>query len=89
MPQPVLMPLVNVSGNASVPTRTGFARTMVFVAISAVLLVGCQGRLMPTAGDAVSIFCATVQPIRWSTADTDLTIQQARELNAVYVELCR
>lgn len=40
----------------------------------------------PTVG--ADTFCRVAKPITWSSRDTDETIREVKEHNAVYVRLC-
>lgn len=51
----------------------------------AAMLPGCA---TTTGSGAARVFCGAAQPIRWSAADTDETIRQARAHNAVGRRLC-
>lgn len=42
----------------------------------------------PTSAPPASTFCAVAKPIYWSSKDTDDTIAQAKEHNAVGKALC-
>ena len=50
------------------------------------ILPGC----VTTTGSAVTdaIACSAFEPIRWSRNDTDGTIRQVKEHNAVWATLC-
>ncbi len=49
------------------------------------MLAGCA----TTTGSAASkVYCGAAQPIRWSAADSDETIRQAKAHNAVGRRLC-
>lgn len=41
-----------------------------------------------TGSGATTVFCEGARPIRWSAADTDETIRQAKAHNAVGKSLC-
>lgn len=41
-----------------------------------------------TGTGATKVFCGAAKPIDWSVKDTDDTIRQAKELNAVGRKLC-
>ena len=41
-----------------------------------------------TGSGATRVYCGAAQPIRWSTADSDETIRQAKAHNAVGRRLC-
>ena len=43
---------------------------------------------MTTASGGTEVFCRSGEPIRWSRADTDETIRQAKAHNAVGAKLC-
>lgn len=51
------------------------------VGISA--LAGCSTNLR-----AAYVYCQVEQPISWSTKDTDQTISEVKQHNAVYKSLC-
>lgn len=48
-------------------------------------LVGCA---TTTGSVATDVSCEAFEPILWSEKDTDETIRQIREHNAVWVALC-
>jgi hypothetical protein len=50
------------------------------------ILAGCATTTASVATDAVA--CSAFEPIRWSRKDTDETIRQAKEHNAVWAALC-
>jgi hypothetical protein len=61
------------------------------VAILSVTLAGCvttTGSKGPTSTGAAP-FCRVAEPIYWSAKDTDKTIAQVREHNAVGKKLCK
>lgn len=43
---------------------------------------------MMVSGETKATFCQIAKPIYWSVGDTDATIAQAKEQNAVGVKLC-
>lgn len=49
------------------------------------MLAGCA---TTTGSGASKVYCAAAQPIRWSVADSDGTIRQAKAHNAVGRRLC-
>lgn len=49
-------------------------------------LMGSGATKPPVAG--ANTFCAIAKPITWSSRDTDLTIRDVKEHNAVGVRLC-
>lgn len=54
-------------------------------------LSGCAtttGSSGPTSPPVVDSFCALAKPIYWSAKDTDETIAQAKEHNAVWKSRC-
>lgn len=51
---------------------------------AALLITGCQSVPKTTAGN----FCDIAKPIYWADGDTDETILQAKEHNAVGKSLC-
>ena len=64
---------------------------------TAVVLIGCAtmtasgGGTDPPAGTdklGRAAFCDVAEPIRWADQDTDATIAQVKEHNAVGVRLC-
>lgn len=50
------------------------------------ILTGCATTTASVGTDAVA--CSAFEPIRWSKADTDATIRQAKEHNAAWAALC-
>lgn len=46
-----------------------------------------SGGIEPVQG--ADTFCGVAKPIMWSSQDTDETIREVKEHNAVYVRLCR
>lgn len=42
----------------------------------------------PPVVDVNAVACHAFKPITWSRADTDPTIEQVQEHNAVYIRLC-
>lgn len=40
-------------------------------------------------GGNETVLCKSVKPITWEDADTDATIREVKEHNAVYKRLCR
>lgn len=50
-------------------------------------LMGCVTTTSLSAPTSAP-FCQAAQPIRWSARDTDKTIEQVKEHNAVGRELC-
>ncbi|MGF7054001.1 hypothetical protein GGC47_003189 [Bosea sp. OAE752] len=53
------------------------------------LLLTLAGCVMTTGGNATkSALCDQFRPIRWDDADTDQTIVQAKQHNAVGKRLC-
>lgn len=63
-------------------TRAGLALTLTAATLT---LGGCA---TTTASGGTDVFCRASQPIRWSQADTDDTIRQAKAHNAVGRKLC-
>lgn len=64
---------------------------VMLVAISSVTLAGCvttTGSRGPTSTGAAP-FCRVAEPIYWSGKDTDKTIAQVKEHNAVGRKLCK
>jgi hypothetical protein len=54
-----------------------------------VILLACAATMDFSARtDAGASFCAVAKPILWSARDTDETIVQAKEHNAVGIKLC-
>ena len=49
---------------------------------------GCATMMASGATDEAS-FCAIAKPIVWSARDTDATIEQVKEHNAVGATLCK
>lgn len=62
--------------------RKTFAMMMAIAAISA--LAGCATSPMPGA----VVYCQIEKPISWSKRDTDQTIREVKEHNAVHKALC-
>lgn len=54
--------------------------------IPLLILPGCATTTASVGTDAVA--CSAFEPIRWSKADTDATIRQAKEHNAAWAALC-
>lgn len=50
------------------------------------LLAGCA--TMTAGNETRAALCDQFQPIRWSSADTDQTIIQAKQANAVGSKIC-
>jgi hypothetical protein len=50
------------------------------------ILPGCATTTASVGTDTVA--CSAFEPIRWSKADTDATIRQAKEHNAAWIILC-
>jgi len=71
-----------VKPTASLRRRAPRALALV---VLATLLPGCA---TTTGSGATRVFCGAAQPIRWSAADSDETIRQARAHNAVGRRLC-
>lgn len=63
--------------------RRIFATMTVTAAISA--LAGCAMAPLP----ASMVYCKIEKPISWSTKDTDQTIREVKEHNAVFSSLCK
>jgi len=61
--------------------RRIFAAMTAIVGISA--LAGCVPNMT-----AAYVYCDVEKPISWSTKDTDQTIRDVKEHNAVYKSLC-
>ena len=61
--------------------RNIFAMMTAFAGIS--LLSGCTPNLT-----AAYVYCDVSKPISWSTKDTDQTIAEVKEANAVHKSLC-
>lgn len=57
-------------------------------ALAPVLLLLLSGCATTTGGGGTDVMCAVMQPIEWSRADTDATIRQIKEHNAIGRELC-
>lgn len=55
----------------------------------ATLPVGCVTTTGGAGTETRSAICDQFKPIRWSIADTDATIAQAKENNAVGTRICR
>lgn len=53
--------------------------------LSVLTLAGCA---TTTASGGREVFCGAARPIRWSAADTDETIRQAKSHNAAGRALC-
>lgn len=49
------------------------------------MLAGCA---TTTGSGGTDVFCRSAKPVRWSKADTDATIRQAKAHNAVGRKLC-
>lgn len=67
--------------------QTKSARLALMLALALTLpLIGCASQ---TAGGATkAALCDQFAPIRWSASDTDETIRQAKEANAVGKAVC-
>lgn len=65
----------------SLNRRRGLA--MLFALIACVTLTGCA-RTMASGGTE----CSRWRPIYWSRSDTEETIRQVKEHNAVFKKLC-
>lgn len=73
------------------------ARLRTLVSLFAMLPLANCAQMMDFAGiepkGTVTVspdsFCLIAQPITWSTKDTDQTIEQVKEHNAVFKRLCR
>lgn len=64
------------------------AKTAPLLALVLILpLTGCVS--MTASSETKQALCDQFQPLRWSGSDTDETIKQAKEHNAVFVKLCR
>jgi hypothetical protein len=50
------------------------------------ILPGCATRTASVGTDAVA--CSAFEPIRWSKKDTEETIWQVKEHNAVWAAMC-
>ena len=46
-----------------------------------------SGAIEPIQG--ADTFCSVAKPIMWSSRDTDETIREVKEHNAVYMRLCQ
>jgi len=69
------------------PTMPSMMRTGLALMLTAATLTlgGCA---TTTGSGGTDVFCRASQPIRWSQADTDDTIRQAKAHNAVGRKLC-
>lgn len=63
--------------------RRGVPALMLFGAMP--ILAACA---TTTGTAATKVYCGAASPIRWSSADTDETIRQAKAHNAVGRRLC-
>lgn len=66
---------------------TTFAKPALLLALALTLpLIGCASQ---TGSSATKVaLCDQFRPIRWSASDTDETIRQAKEANAVGKAIC-
>ncbi len=55
--------------------------------IPLLILTGCATTTASVGTDAVA--CSAFEPIRWSKRDTEETIRQVKEHNAVWKAICR
>ena len=62
--------------------RNVCAKMMAIAAISA--LAGCSTMTLSSG----VVYCEAAKPISWSKSDTDRTIAEVKEHNAVYKRLC-
>jgi len=53
--------------------------------LATAMLAGCA---TTTGSGATKVYCGATAPVRWSVADTDDTIRQAKAHNAVGRRLC-
>lgn len=60
-------------------------RARLLLLLPLMILSGCG---TTTGSGGADVFCRVAQPIRWSAADTDETIRQAKGHNAVGRSLC-
>ena len=67
--------------------RTTFAKPALMLALALTLpLIGCAQTT--GSGATKAALCDQFRPIRWSASDTDETIRQAKETNAVGKAVC-
>lgn len=66
------------------PSMRRALRVLLPIAATA-LLAGCA---TTTGSGATRVYCGAAVPIRWSAADSDATIRQAKAHNAVGRRLC-
>ncbi len=59
------------------------ARVLLLMAL--LMLAGCA---TTTGSGGTDVFCSAARPLRWSAADSDETIRQAKGHNAVGRALC-
>lgn len=59
-----------------------------FVLTSLLTLNGCATTTGSAGTTDASVACQSFEPIRWSVQDTDQTISQVKEHNAVWRALC-
>lgn len=57
--------------------------------ISLLSLTACATTTNSSAPKPINEFCALYKPIHWSRLDTDETLKQIKETNAVWVKLCK
>lgn len=68
--------------------RTTLGATVRLLALG--LLLGLTACVKTTgSSESRQALCDQFQPIRWDVADTDDTIREAKQHNAVFVKLCR
>jgi hypothetical protein len=72
------------------PQVCGAPWWLVLLSMTALLmtLTGCVTTMGSSAPTSDAAFCTAAQPISWSKRDTDVTIVQIKEHNAVGHELC-
>lgn len=63
-------------------------QTMPAIAFALFLASGCANVTPFPGTNGELTFCQGAKPLRWSQMDTDDTIVQIKELNAVGVRLC-
>ncbi len=63
-------------------------RRMRRAALLSMTLTTLAGCATATDGGGTEVFCRAARPLRWSVADTDETIRQAKAHNAVGRTLC-
>lgn len=68
--------------------RTTFGVTVRLLALGLLLSLTACGTTTGLS-ESRQALCDQFQPIRWADADTDATIRQAKEHNAVFLKICR